>query len=90
MVYITRNIETTITIAAKMFSTVLITGARQYFARRKMSVKQTGYKEIWEIIHKGSMPAIYANELDRQMFYASYTKTYIERDVRESSLPIKK
>lgn len=55
----------------------------EYFAKRKMSIKQTDYKELWEIIHKGSMPAIYANELDWQMFYASYTKTYIERDVRE-------
>jgi hypothetical protein len=55
----------------------------EYFAKRKMSVKQVDYKEIWEIIHKGSMPAMYADELDWQMFYAAYTKTYIERDVRE-------
>jgi len=54
----------------------------EYFAKRKMSVNQTDYKEIWGIIHKGSMPAMYADELDWQMFYASYTKTYIERDVR--------
>ncbi len=53
-----------------------------YFVERKMSVKQADYKEIWEIIHKGSMPAMYADELDWQMFYAAYTKTYIERDVR--------
>lgn len=55
----------------------------EYFAKRKISVKQVEYKELWEIIHKGSMPAIYADALDWQMFYASYTKTYIERDVRE-------
>ena len=55
----------------------------EYFVKRKMSVKQADYNEIWEIIHKGSMPAMYANEIDWQMFYASYTKTYIERDVRE-------
>ena len=69
----------------------------EYFAKRKLSVKQTDYKGIWEIIHKGSMPAMYSGctgeqltqsttspeELDWQMFYASYTKTYIERDVRE-------
>ena len=54
----------------------------EYFAKRKMSVNQADYKEIWGIIHKGSMPAMYADELDWQMFYAAYTKTYIERDVR--------
>ena len=55
----------------------------EYFVKRKMSVKHVDYKEIWDIIHKGSMPAMYADEIDWQMFYASYTKTYIERDVRE-------
>lgn len=54
----------------------------EYLAKRRMSAKQTDYKEIWEIIHKGSMPAMYADEFDWQMFYAAYTKTYIERDVR--------
>jgi predicted AAA+ superfamily ATPase len=54
----------------------------EYFAKRKKSARQTDYKEIWDIIHKGSMPAMYAEELDWQMFYAAYTKTYIERDVR--------
>ena len=56
--------------------------AEEYLAKRKMSAKQADYKEIWEIIHKGSMPAMYADELDWRMFYAAYTKTYIERDVR--------
>lgn len=55
----------------------------EYFAKRKKSVKPTDYQEIWQIIHKGSMPAMYAQDLDWQIFYASYTKTYIERDVRE-------
>lgn len=54
----------------------------EYFAKRRMSAKQTDYKEIWKIIHKGSMPAMYADEFDWQMFYASYARTYIERDVR--------
>ncbi|MFZ3131871.1 MAG: ATP-binding protein [Desulfosporosinus sp.] len=55
----------------------------EYFAKRKLSAKPADYKEIWEIIHKGSMPAMYADEFDWQMFYAAYTKTYIERDVRD-------
>lgn len=55
----------------------------EYIDKRKISACRLDYKEIWKIIHKGSMPAMYADELDWQMFYASYTKTYIERDVRE-------
>jgi uncharacterized protein len=55
----------------------------EYFNIRKKTVKETDYKEIWKIIHKGSMPGMYAEETDWQMFYSSYTKTYIERDVRE-------
>ncbi len=55
----------------------------EYFDKRKATAKSVEYKEIWEIIHRGSMPAMYADDLDWQMFYAAYTKTYIERDVRE-------
>ncbi|GAB6173064.1 ATP-binding protein [Paradesulfitobacterium aromaticivorans] len=54
----------------------------EYLSQRKISAKPVDYKEIWEIIHRGSMPAMYAEEFDWQMFYAAYTKTYIERDVR--------
>ncbi|MBQ1492604.1 MAG: DUF4143 domain-containing protein, partial [Blautia sp.] len=43
-------------------------------------------ENIWEIIHKGSYPELYQNpEMDWQQFYASYIKTYLERDVRELS-----
>jgi predicted AAA+ superfamily ATPase len=55
----------------------------EYYMKRKISVKPTDYRELWQIIHKGSMPAMYADEFDWHMFYAAYTKTYIERDVRE-------
>lgn len=55
----------------------------EYLEKRKNSAKQVSYSEIWEIIHKGSMPAMYGEEADWQMFYAAYTKTYIERDVKD-------
>lgn len=55
----------------------------EYLAKRKTTVKDADYQEIWSIIHKGSMPGMYAAELDWQLFYAAYTKTYLERDVRE-------
>lgn len=55
----------------------------EYINKRRPTVQELNYKEIWEYIHKGFMPAMYADDLDWQMFYASYTKTYIERDVRD-------
>ncbi|WP_313165160.1 ATP-binding protein [Sedimentibacter sp.] len=54
-----------------------------FIDKRKNTASELNYKEIWQIIHKGSMPAMYADEMDWQLFYAAYTKTYIERDVRE-------
>lgn len=61
----------------------VFTPVEEYYSKRKMSAGQVDYRELWEIIHKGSMPAMYGDELDWQMFYAAYTKTYLERDVRE-------
>lgn len=41
-------------------------------------------KELWERIHLGSMPELYANEhMDWEQYYASYVNTYIERDVKQ-------
>jgi uncharacterized protein len=54
-----------------------------FFENRKKTVQPIEYREIWKMIHQGSMPAMYAGEMDWQLFYAAYTKTYIERDVRE-------
>lgn len=54
-----------------------------FFEKRKETVQPIDYKEIWKIIHQGTMPAMYSGEMDWQLFYAAYTKTYIERDVRE-------
>lgn len=55
-----------------------------YFSKRKKDIKEIGYDEIWETIHRGSMPELYCNkDFDWQIFYGSYVRTYIERDVRE-------
>lgn len=55
----------------------------EYFSERKQIIKKVDYKDIWDIIHKGTMPAMYSNDLDWQMFYGAYTRTYIERDVKK-------
>ena len=54
-----------------------------YFNTRKKEVINNDHNAIWKYIHRGSMPAMYANDIEWGEFYSSYTKTYIERDVRE-------
>lgn len=51
----------------------------EYIKKRK--AKNPG--NIWEIIHKGGYPELYNSNIDWQMFYSNYIKTYLERDVRE-------
>lgn len=57
-----------------------------YFAEHNKSLPNISYDEIWNIIHRGTMPELYTNpEFDWQMYYSAYVRTYIERDVRELS-----
>lgn len=52
----------------------------QYLASKR---KSTSIEDLWKIIHRGSMPSLYKDEsFDWQLYYASYVKTYLERDVR--------
>ena len=54
----------------------------EYFEKREKFNTKISYDEIWSIIHKGTMPALYQKESDFEMFYSMYVNTYIERDVR--------
>lgn len=55
-----------------------------YFTERKKHLASVSYDEIWETIHRGSMPELCENpDFDWQMFYGAYVRTYIERDVRD-------
>ncbi|MEG9489900.1 ATP-binding protein [Mannheimia indoligenes] len=40
-------------------------------------------ENVWQLIHKGDMPRLYAQETDWEIYYRSYVTTYIERDVRQ-------
>ena len=41
-------------------------------------------QNLWERIHRGSMPELYSNEnMDWEQYYAAYVNTYIERDVKQ-------
>lgn len=56
----------------------------EYLTERRRTAQKP--ENIWEIIHRGGYPELYRNpEMDWQTFYASYVKTYLERDVRELS-----
>lgn len=58
----------------------------EYFSERKKEIADISYKDIWKTIHRGSMPELRENpDFDWQMFYSSYVRTYIDRDVRELS-----
>lgn len=53
----------------------------EYINARKKDIKH--YKNIWNIIHKGSYPAMYKSEIDWTEFYSSYVKTYLEQDIND-------
>lgn len=55
----------------------------EYIKERKNDVKEAS--NIWCQIHRGFYPELQDNDVDWSMFYSSYVKTYIERDVQELS-----
>lgn len=56
----------------------------EYYSLRKTDLTNVSYDDIWKNIHRGSMPELFTNaEYDWEMYYGSYVRTYIERDVRE-------
>lgn len=58
----------------------------EYFSERKNNLADISYDDVWKTVHQGSMPELTENpHFDWQMFYGSYVRTYIERDVRELS-----
>ena len=58
----------------------------EYFSERRGSLISVSYDDIWNRIHRGSMPELCENpDFDWQMFYGAYVRTYIDRDVRELS-----
>lgn len=56
----------------------------EYFKERSKNLKGVPYNDVWNIIHRGSMPELIENlSFDWAMYYSAYVSTYIERDVRE-------
>ena len=58
----------------------------EYFSQRKLHMANISYDEVWDTIHRGSLPELQDNpDFNWQMFYGAYVRTYIDRDVRELS-----
>jgi predicted AAA+ superfamily ATPase len=56
----------------------------EYITEQRKSAKKYGLKEIYEIIHRGSFPAMNVEKnQDWEMFYSTYLNTYLERDIRD-------
>jgi len=54
-----------------------------YLSRR--NIEPTGTDQLWQMIHRGSMPQLVASDNDWEAFYSSYVATYIDRDVNQLS-----
>lgn len=53
----------------------------EYITKRGKTAKPVG--NIWEHIHRGGYPELQDKNIDWSLFYSSYIKTYLERDVRK-------
>lgn len=53
----------------------------EYIQKRNNNVKKPD--NIWKIIHRGGYPELQDTNMDWNMYFSSYIKTYLERDVRE-------
>lgn len=51
----------------------------EYIAKRQDSYQPC--ENLWEIIHRGSYPALAEEAVGWQVFYSSYVQTYLDRDV---------
>ena len=55
----------------------------EYIQERNKTVKAPD--NIWERIHRGGYPELQNSDIDWGIFFSSYVKTYLERDVRKLS-----
>lgn len=55
----------------------------EYVLERQKTVRTPA--NLWEVIHRGSYPALQDARVEWGAFYGDYVRTYVERDVRELS-----
>ena len=57
---------------------------RELLEKRLMKIKNAKAKNIYDDVWQGSFPALITGKVkDRDVFYSSYLRTYLERDVRD-------
>lgn len=56
---------------------------RPYVPHMVQDLPDKGISDLWEIIHRGSMPELQNQSIEWDSFYDDYVQTYLERDVRE-------
>lgn len=54
----------------------------EYINSRNKNIMNISVDRVWDIIHRGAMPALYEEEGNPELYYSMYVSTYIERDVR--------
>ena len=53
-------------------------------AQRLKTAKPLKLNEVFERIHKGSMPALYSSKNENiELFYSSYVQTHLQRDIKD-------
>jgi len=51
--------------------------------KRINHIPKMGLKDIYQRIFRGSMPALYADDIDVETYYKSYVNTYLGKDIRD-------
>lgn len=54
---------------------------QEYITERETHLKP--YNNLWQTIHRGTYPEMNVTEREWLDFYSSYTRTYLERDLKE-------
>lgn len=86
--YITRSIEDILEKSSKIFKALLVTGACQ---TGKLTLLKEKFPDVSLVTFDDPFmeeqakenPEMYNSNVDWTMFYSSYIKTYLERDVRK-------
>jgi predicted AAA+ superfamily ATPase len=59
------------------------TGDPNELMERMKTYPEMDLVSVYERIFKGSMPRLYSQEVDRELYYSSYVDTYIQRDIHD-------
>ncbi|MDR1117222.1 MAG: ATP-binding protein [Oscillospiraceae bacterium] len=63
------------------------TTSSERLGRRLEEIGRMELGEVYERIHRGGMPALYVNDdIDPEVFFASYINSYLQRDIKDLNL----